>query len=371
MHRVCTIPTVALLLLLAPVAGAQIVLQPEPAPRAAPEEGATETEPEVVDELVEQLDDADWLMRDLATLELGELDPGITLETIEMYLRHEDLSHEQRARLRIAALRRFAARTKGALGVSFGTIRVGAIEVQPIPADVDFPASTMLKDGDQIAMVDQRIIDGSFSLRVEILSREPGEIMPTTVVRGERVLHLDLPLGSFANLAGGVRMDTELLTNALDRRWQRLGIIDAQADTTGANISIDDWRAAAFPDDAVPDPREPDMHTPRGWVIGPELNTELGNGGWSRVDLAVWDDPTLLRQSASQRAELLAADRMQPLIALRMLIERERDQTRDALGQDQEPQRRDQLESELRVLNERLDTILSEIERARPARGGP
>lgn len=354
------------LLLLTPISLAQIALQPERPPRGGPDEQSVETEPEVVDELVEQLDDDDWLMRDLATLELGELDPGITLETIEMYLRHEDLSHEQRARLRIAALRRFAARTKGALGVSFGTIRVGAIEVQPIPPDEDFPASTILKDGDQIAMIDDRIIDGSFSLRVEILSREPGEVMPATVVRDERVLHLELPLGSFANLAGGVRMDTELLTNALERRWQRLGIVGDAPPATGGAISIDDWQAAAFPDGSRPDPREPDMHTPRGWVLGPDRNTELGNGGWSRVDLAVWDDPTLLRQAASQRAQLLAAERMQPLIALRMLIERERDQTEALLGQEQDPQQRAQLEADLRVLDERLRTIRAEIERARP-----
>ncbi|HCT45054.1 MAG TPA: hypothetical protein DF699_07570, partial [Phycisphaerales bacterium] len=78
----------------------------------------------------------------------------------------------------------------GALGVSFGTIRVGSIEIQPIPDNPEFPATMLLQDKDQIAMVGERVIDGSFSLRVEILSREPGETLPVTVVRGERVLHL-------------------------------------------------------------------------------------------------------------------------------------------------------------------------------------
>ncbi|CAN0600112.1 unnamed protein product, partial [Laminaria digitata] len=166
----------------------------------------------------------DWLTRDLATIELGELDPGITLEMLEGYLSLSTLSQEQRSRLELACLRRFALRPKGALGVSFGTIRIGAIEVQPIPESDEFPATKLLRSGDQVAIVGDRVIDGSQSLRIEILSRDPGQTLPVTILRNEQVLHLDLPLGSFGALTGAVRMDPELLYNALSLRWWRLGL---------------------------------------------------------------------------------------------------------------------------------------------------
>ncbi|MFG0298037.1 MAG: hypothetical protein ACF8K1_00330 [Phycisphaerales bacterium JB047] len=341
---------------------AQIVGNPEP-------EGQSQTpptEPEIVDDWVEQLDNEDWLMRDLATLELGELDPGISLEMLERYLHRTDLSVEQRARLRLACLRRFALRPKGALGVSFGTIRIGAIQVQPIPASPDFPASMLLKDKDQIAMVGDRVIDGSFSLRVEILSREPGEILPVTVVRDERVLHLDLPLGSFDDLTGAVRMDSELLNNALSLRWKRLGIVSQPQGSIGEGLNLDDWRNAAFPKDATPDAREPDLHAPRGWVIGPDLPTTTNSNGWSRASIDVWADPGILRSDAAKREQLLAAERVQPLIALRLLLEQEREQVKEGLEAAEQADERDALISQLNGLTRRLDTITREIELTRP-----
>lgn len=362
MNLLKTIPVCAALML---AAGAQAQIGGGPIDAPVPE-----TTPEVIEEWVEQLGNPDWLMRDLATLELAELDPGISLETLEGYMRHEDLSHEQRARLRLACLRRFALRPKGALGVSFGTIRVGAIEVQPIPPSEEFPATMMLKENDQIAMVGDRVIDGSFSLRIEILSRDPGSILPVTLIRNERVMRLDLPLGSFSDLTGAVRMDSQLLSSALDRRWARLGIETGPDGSIGDEISTDDWQRAAFPEDATPDPREPELIAPRGYVLGPGMNTTPGSGRWGQAIIDVWSDPDALNRDLVQRASLLAGERAQPMIALRMLLERERDQLRQDLEQAEEAQQ-PMLQDQLAQVSMQLDAITQKIEAARPAENAP
>lgn len=322
------------------------------------------TDPEVVDDWVEQLGVDDWLMRDLATLELGELDPGITLETLEGYLRHEDLSDEQRARLRLACLRRYALRPKGALGVAFGTIRVGAIEVEPIPPDERFPASTILMGGDQIAMVDDRVIDGSFALRVEILSRDPGQTLPVTIIRDGVVMHLKLPLGSYDDLNSAVRMDSNLLSSSLHRRWERLGISTQSQDSIGSAITQADWEAAAFPSGSKPDPREPDLSAPRGYTRGPGTPVHPDGIAWDRSMIDVWSDPGVLRSSAEQRAALLMGERIQPMVALRLIIERERASMLQKF-ETAEGDERETIRAVVESLTEQLDTISQQLERAR------
>ena len=322
------------------------------------------TEPEVVDEWVEQLGVDDWLMRDLATLELGELDPGISLETLEGYLRHEDLSYEQRARLRLACLRRFALRPKGALGVAFGTIRVGAIEVEPIPPDERFPASALLRAGDQVAMVDDRIIDGSFSLRVEILSRDPGQMLPVTIIRNDEVMRLDLPLGSYDNLNSAVRLDSSLLSNSLHRRWDRLGISTEIQHSVGDTISINDWQDAAFPEGSAIDAREPDLSAPRGFTRGPGVPVHPDGIAWDRAMIDVWSDPGVLRESAEQRAALLMSERIQPMVALRLIVERERTSLLKAFESAQGDEA-DRIKARLNELTQQLDTITQQLEDAR------
>jgi len=344
--------------------------QAQPEPDRVPVAQAPHTDEQTVRKLVEQLNDDDWLQRDLATIELGELDPGITLEMLERQLGDSNLSAEQRARLQLAALRRYAERPKGALGVSFGTIRVGAIEVQPIPANPDFPATKVLMPGDQIAMVADRVIDGSFSLRTEILSREPGEALPVTVLRGEQVLHLNLILGSFDDLTGAVRMDNDLLRNALELRWTRLGRSQPQEKSIGEDLNLEAWTDAAFPSDRAPDPRKPNLHAPRGWIVGEGVRIETNSSGWSAAAIDIWTSADNLRESAQQRGMVLAGDRIQPMVALRLLLERERSQLKQRIEQTQGEQR-EALIAQLNALTARLDTISDRIERTRPTTSQP
>ena len=347
-------------------ARAQIMGDPQQ-PQA---ETTPQTDSQIIAALIAQLDAEDWLSRDLATIELGELDPGITLEMLESYLALEGLSMEQRSRLELACLRRFALRPKGALGVSFGTIRVGAIEVQPIPESDEFPASKVLRPGDQIAIVGDRVIDGSLSLRIEILSRDPGQTLPVTILRGEEVLHFDLPLGSFGDLTGAVRMDPEMLSSALALRWSRLGIGQHHEKSIGEGITLNDWANAAFPQGEQPDARDPDLHAPRGWVNGPGVSVEIGSNAWARSSIDVWSDPATLRDMSQQRELLLAGEKIQPLVALRLLIERERSQIIGQLEEADDSVRGAMIEY-LDTLTSKLDTITRELELLRPTTTQP
>lgn len=339
---------------------------------AAPVEGVTDqarTDNRRVSELVAQLNDDDWLQRDLATIELGELDPGITLEMLERQLGDHRLSHEQRARLTLAAMRRFAQRPKGALGVSFGTIRVGAIEVQPIPVNPDFPASEVLLPGDLIAMVAERVIDGSYSLRAEIISRSPGETLPITVVRAERVLHLDLRLGSLEDLTGAIRMDTELLHNALALRWERLGLSQHARKSIGEGLDLEAWSDAAFPPARTPDPRQPNLRAPRGWIVGEEVRIETSGSGWSPSAIDIWTSRLDIDEAATKRGRTLSSDRIEPIVALRQLLELERAQ----LNQDLQltlGEQREAMLARLDIVTARLEAIRDRIERTRQEGSG-
>jgi hypothetical protein len=330
-----------------------------------------DTDPEVVEYWIEQLGNEDWLMRDLATLELSELDPGISLETLELYITREDLTLEQRSRLWLACLRRFQMRPKGALGVQWGEIRVGAIEVIPIPDNPEFPASMVLKRGDHIALVGDRIMDGTFSLRAEILSRDPGDILPVTLIRDGRTGQYDLKLGAFSNLTGGARMESQMLVTALQRRWERMGLDTPQSGSVGTAIGLDDWQRAAFPDGIVPDPRDPELIAPRGMVLGPGMPDSPDGTRRARMIIDVWIDPADFAVQTEQRAALLMGERLQPMIALLNLYTRQQVQLRSEIADELSEEESSLIQSELETLRIRVDRLKVEIESIRSTDSTP
>lgn len=337
----------------------------QPAPDEIVIETTPETETEVIEEWIEQLESPDWLMRDLATLELAELDPGISLETLERYITHNDLSIEQRSRLWLACLRRFEMRPKGALGVQFGEIQMGAIEVIPIPDNPEFPASMVLRQGDKIALVADRLMEGTFSLRAEILSRDPGEILPVTLIRNTRPIRFDLRLGAYSNLTGGARMDTEMLVTALQRRWDRRGISIGTADTVGDAINRESWAQAAFPEGVVPDPREPELIAPRGIVFGPGMRSAVDGTRWDRTIIDVWTDPADFRNDSDQRGSLILGEQLQPLIALQDLYVSQQLLLKVDMSTTNDADTKAGIESELAAVQKKLDRIRNEIESTR------
>lgn len=315
--------------------------------------------------LVDDLDAPAWLDRDMASAELSGLDETITLPDLELALRDPTLTIEQRTRLLSACFARFIDHPKGALGVSFGTIRIGAIEVQPVRDDPRFPASAMLNPGDQIAMVGEHVLEGSGELRAHIVSREPGATLPVTLLRGGQLLEIDLPLGSYSELTGAARVEPSLILDALALRWARLGISVPEPDVVGEALSIDDWRDAAFPDGAEPDPRSPDRRLPSAMLPGAQARVQTGYGLYSPQSKP-WEAGEELNENASSNQIKLMQLRLQRLVARRLLFERQRQQLREQLEATHGEQRQ-ALVARTDEITARLDAISAQIESLRQA----
>jgi hypothetical protein len=206
--------------------------------------------PERVRELLSELETKQG--RDLSRTQLMMMtdDPSITLEDIEsVAVSMQDLSPNQLIYLKQGALARFRSKQrKGGLGVSFGTARLGHVEIQTIVGTDAFPAAAMLKPGDVVVEVAGKIVKGSEHFRAEILSRRPGDLLPVILQRDEMLISRDLPLGAYSNLTGASNIESSVLRHALTLRWDRLEIEFPIHDTLGNGIDSKDWIAAAFPD---------------------------------------------------------------------------------------------------------------------------
>jgi len=229
-----------------------------------------------VRDLIDQLGSESWVDRDHASDELSLNNPDITLDDLEFFLNDMTLSIEQRTRLEHACMFRFLAYPKGGLGVSFGSTRIGAIEIQPIGQDPRFPASAMLNPGDAIAMVGSDLIESQSELRAHILSRSPGETLPVTLIRANKMIKLDLPLGSLTDLSGAARYEPNLASRALELRWERKGISRQKTDRAATLIEANDWQSAAFPADQQPDPQSLTQRYTRAMALNPMQIIHIG-----------------------------------------------------------------------------------------------
>ena len=247
--------------------------------------------------LIDSLGSSSWAQRDQATLELAGLSDEIPLSQLEAALQDPSLTLEQRTRLYQACVLRFGVHPKGGLGVAFGKIQVGAIELQPIQNDPRFPASALLNPGDELAMIDNQIATSIFNIRAQILSREPGELLAATIIRADQVLHLDLPLGSFTQLAGAARLDPALVERALAARWERRGIVVPSHDVIGSTIDLDQWIGAAFPPNTTPDPHVPVRRMSTAMVADSQVRTITGYPRTPATNKP-YMNPGLIRQRA-------------------------------------------------------------------------
>ena len=153
--------------------------------------------------LIDRLDDPAWLTRQEAMRMLGDPNEGYELGMLAETLERDDLSPETRGRLWSAARSLFEQSPKAGLGVGFGAVRDGGIEIRTVVEDVgSFPAAAMLMPGDLIIGADGDGVTGTEELRAVILSHEPGDLLNLLVERNGDVLDLDLPLGSFGSLRG-------------------------------------------------------------------------------------------------------------------------------------------------------------------------
>lgn len=202
------------------------------------------------------LDDKSWDVRQQAMRIIGDPNEGFELDMLSPLLERGDLSHEARLRLMQASRSLFAKTTKAGLGVGFGAVRDGGVEIRTVVPNVDqFPAAAMLIPGDLIIGAEGEPLTTSEDLRAMILSHAPGEKLNLLVQRNmggneqPRVLDLALPLGSYQLLTGAAPINARIADRAIQLRWDRQGISLPRQNQIGTQISVEDWLAAGYPEE--------------------------------------------------------------------------------------------------------------------------
>lgn len=272
---------------------------------------------------IERLGDESWSVREAATEALGTVgqeDESARDAAIVAALARADLPEEVRLRLVRVAAWRFRSTALGGLGVSFGTSS-GEAKV-PIQGVVPgFPASDMLRPGDEVTAVDGEIVGGMEHLRAEILSRRPGDTLPVWIRRDRTMLEMALPLGSYASLEGGAALDDETVLWAMRLRLAREGVSIDGPDRVGAGLDADAWIGAAFPEGRDGTPARPVERMGPGVTLGPG-GADRDAGARRRGSWPTRADAT--RSVGEQRRTDLGRSMNAGIVARSVLVEFER-----------------------------------------------
>tara|TARA_R110002096_G_scaffold173781_2_gene348138 strand:- start:333793 stop:334875 length:1083 start_codon:yes stop_codon:yes gene_type:complete len=261
--------------------------------------------------LIGRLNDPSWATRQEATRMLGDPNEGYELGMLAETLERDDLSPETRGRLWSAARSLFEQSPKAGLGVGFGAVRDGGIEIRSVVEDVDsFPAAAMLMPGDLIVGAEGLGLTSSEDLRAVILSHEPGELLNLLVERGGQVLDLDLPLGSFGSLRGAAPMSPMIADRAIQLRWSRRGITIPEPPTAGGGISADDWVSAGYPEPPGPFRATNARRTPSVVQPGSAREVHVGVGVLTRGRIEPWSNRANAEGSMDQTRRIVLSRQM-------------------------------------------------------------
>ncbi|MHC5023803.1 MAG: PDZ domain-containing protein [Planctomycetota bacterium] len=139
-----------------------------------------------ISDLVSQLDDESYLVRERATKLL--LESPCNQSALYDVLSSAALSLEQRHRLVRVSQQRLLSIPRGALGISMPPFRrIGRIE-EPIPVEVialipGLPAERLLRIGDIITHIDGQPLMHQEELRNYVQLRRPGDVVKLTIRR--------------------------------------------------------------------------------------------------------------------------------------------------------------------------------------------
>jgi hypothetical protein len=181
--------------------------------------------PATLPEFVKELDAPEAQARLDATESLFQAGT-ITLKDMEKALREGKLSPEQRQRLLSVAARRFRTEPRAAMGIQ-NDGNLGSHGVSLALVQNEFPASKVLRVGDRVIAAAGTTIDTWETMRAVIVSRDPGDEIPVTVVREGATLNLTVTLGDFTRLRQP-NIDLGILGDAW--RLRSKGLSDPEAD---------------------------------------------------------------------------------------------------------------------------------------------
>lgn len=186
------------------------------------DDAVTPDEAALLSVLIEDLGAEDLETREGAQAVIQTLD-GNMLPHIERALAGDSLDIEQRQRLVSAGQSVFARSPRAAMGIQFGGPTTEGVLIQNTVADGDFDAQVKLASNDIILEAGGEPMEGMEDLRIAIISRDPGEVVPLKVMRNGEVFDVAVELGSFAALTGS-RIDSSTAQRAWAARLVRRGI---------------------------------------------------------------------------------------------------------------------------------------------------
>jgi len=196
---------------------------------------------EVPASLLAELDAPDLKTREGAAQRLGAL-VQVGTGSIERALGKAALSAEQRQRLIGVGYEIFKSTPRGAMGVQFEFPTAAGVTVRPVQAGFD--SVRVLKEGDAIRAIDGRRVEDQDEIRIAIISREPGESLPLTIVRDGVPIETSVKLGSYADLRNSQGLDDSVLSAAWAAKVVRLAGTGGQAPVM-CGISGEQWASSA------------------------------------------------------------------------------------------------------------------------------
>lgn len=321
--------------------------------------------------LITSLDDESWAVRESSMGMIGNPNEGFELDMLAEVLERGDLSAETRARLRIAARALFGLQTQAGLGVGFGAARDGGIEIASVVPDVDmFPAAGILMPGDLIVEIEGRPLNSSDEFRAIILSHEPGETLRLLVRRGEEVLDLELPLGSYKLLRGAAPIVPLIADRAIEIRWERRGILMPDLESIGGGVSPEDWVDAGYPEPSGSFRASNARRSPRIVSRGAGGDVYVGVGAVVRGRIEPWSNRENAAGAIGQ-ARRIALSLEMNVLRTRIATNKRRVEFLEQLAQNN-PGNADiqgdlsQVLDQLRTDTRELDRLTEEFERLGP-----
>lgn len=146
---------------------------------------------------LEELGSAALESRESAQELLGTLE-GPALAAIEAALADPGIDPERARRLAEAGAQVFARTPRGALGIQFGPIQSRGVTIERTVAGFD--AERKLAANDLVLEAGGRPIVEQLDLRLEILMREPGQVLPMVIERGGERVSVEVALGDYGSL---------------------------------------------------------------------------------------------------------------------------------------------------------------------------
>jgi len=264
--------TAALWMLWMPIASAQTLQRPVPGP---------------VLRMIEALDADDLTTREDATEALTRqvLRPSfVNTSMIHRLIADPDLSPEQRARLILVDRASFAQGPRAAMGIRFANSDGTGIGIGE--TFKKFPSYKVLQAGDVILTAGDEPMVTQDDLRLAILSRDPGELLPVTIQRGDEVIEIDVELGYYDHLD-----QPPLPERTLEMAWSK------RVTRLWANAVIDAREATV--EESEPESDDATwLGVEQTW--DDQSRTQLAQGGGGRVV----PDPSALKQRVATLSQV-------------------------------------------------------------------